>query len=220
MTPMHSDNTKYYWVKDKNPIKNLRIQKSTIFLPPPPFLRFVIQHGRSDGHLCLPLEESKPTSQYKFPVRDLSRGPILGDSKEDLWQLYLANSLPNATETSFGLQSRHLWNPLWSFFSVMCLYSLFLRKFFPGLLNSDTTLPRALARPRAIPRSTKIRGTQCKRVEPQKTGKLIVNDGVPVSVTSPGSAVALNVRSNFYQGGVRQLSNVNSNAVDNDPSLV
>ena len=53
-----------------------------------------------------------------------------------------------------------------------------------------------------------------------KTGKLIVNDGVPVSVTSPGSAVALNVHSNFYLGGVRQLSNVNPNAVDSDPSFV
>ena len=45
-------------------------------------------------------------------------------------------------------------------------------------------------------------------------------DRVPVSVTSPGSAVARNVHSNFYLGGVRQLSNVNPNAVDNDPSFV
>ena len=54
----------------------------------------------------------------------------------------------------------------------------------------------------------------------KKTGNLVVNRGDPVSVTSPGSAVALDVHSNFYLGGVRQLSNVNPNAVDNDPSFV
>ncbi|KAL9962211.1 hypothetical protein ACROYT_G031293 [Oculina patagonica] len=53
-----------------------------------------------------------------------------------------------------------------------------------------------------------------------KTGHLIVNSGVPVNLTSPGSAVALDVHSNFYLGGVRQLSNVNPNALDNDASFV
>ena len=53
-----------------------------------------------------------------------------------------------------------------------------------------------------------------------KTGNLIVNGSAPVDVTSPGSAVALDVHSNFYLGGVRQLSNVNPNAVDNDASFV
>jgi len=53
-----------------------------------------------------------------------------------------------------------------------------------------------------------------------RSGTLIVNSGVPVRVTSPGTDVALDVNSNFYLGGVRKLSNVNPNAVDNDPAFV
>ena len=53
-----------------------------------------------------------------------------------------------------------------------------------------------------------------------RSGNLIVNGGVPVRVTSPGSDVALDVDSNFYLGGVHKLSNVNPNAVDNDPAFV
>lgn len=53
-----------------------------------------------------------------------------------------------------------------------------------------------------------------------RSGNLIVNGSVPVRVTSPGTAVALDVDSNFYLGGVRKLSNVNPNAVDNDPAFV
>ena len=53
-----------------------------------------------------------------------------------------------------------------------------------------------------------------------KNGSLIVNDGDPVAVTSPGIAVALDVHSNFYLGGVRKLSNVNPRAVDNAASSV
>ena len=53
-----------------------------------------------------------------------------------------------------------------------------------------------------------------------KRGDLIVDGGVPVSVTSPGTDVGLNVGSDFYLGGVRKLSNVNPNAVDNDPAFV
>ena len=52
------------------------------------------------------------------------------------------------------------------------------------------------------------------------SGNLIVNGGIPVRVTSPGSDVALDVDSNFYLGGVRKLSNVNPSAVDNDPAFV
>ena len=54
-----------------------------------------------------------------------------------------------------------------------------------------------------------------------RSGNLIVNGGVPVRVKSPGTdAVALNVDSNFYLGGVPKLSNVNPNAMDNDPAFV
>ena len=53
-----------------------------------------------------------------------------------------------------------------------------------------------------------------------RSGNLIVNGGVPVHVTSPGTGVALDVDSNFYLGGVPKLSNVNPNAVDNDPAFV
>lgn len=53
-----------------------------------------------------------------------------------------------------------------------------------------------------------------------RSGTLILNSGVPVRVTSPGTVVALDVNSNFYLGGVRKLSNVNPNAVDNDPAFV
>ena len=53
-----------------------------------------------------------------------------------------------------------------------------------------------------------------------KSGNLIVNGGVLVCVTSPGTDVALDVNSNFYLGGVPKLSNVNPNAVENDPAFV
>ena len=53
-----------------------------------------------------------------------------------------------------------------------------------------------------------------------KSGNLILNGGVPVRVTSPGTDVALDVDSDFYLGGVRKLSNVNPIAVDNDPAFV
>ena len=53
-----------------------------------------------------------------------------------------------------------------------------------------------------------------------QSGNLIVNGGVPVRVTSPSTDVALDVYSNFYLGGVPKLSNVNPNAVDNDPAFV
>ena len=53
-----------------------------------------------------------------------------------------------------------------------------------------------------------------------RSGNLIVNGSVPVRATSPGTAVALDVDSNFHLGGVRKLSNVNPNAVDNDPTFV
>ena len=53
-----------------------------------------------------------------------------------------------------------------------------------------------------------------------RNGNLIVNGGVPVHVTSPGTDVALDVDSNFSLGGVPELSNVNPNAVDNDASFV
>lgn len=47
-----------------------------------------------------------------------------------------------------------------------------------------------------------------------KSGSLTVNSNTPVSVISPGSAVALDVHSKFYLGGVRKLSTVNPKAVD------
>ena len=53
-----------------------------------------------------------------------------------------------------------------------------------------------------------------------RSGNLIVNGGVPVHAMSPGNDVALDVNSNFYLGGVPKLSNVNPNAVDNDPAFV
>ena len=53
-----------------------------------------------------------------------------------------------------------------------------------------------------------------------RSGSMIVNGGVPVRVTSPGTDVALDVDSNFYLGGVPKLSNVNPNAVDNDTAFV
>ena len=53
-----------------------------------------------------------------------------------------------------------------------------------------------------------------------KSGNLILNGGVPVRVTSPGTDMALDVDSDFYLGGVRKLSNVNPIAVDNDPAFV
>ena len=53
-----------------------------------------------------------------------------------------------------------------------------------------------------------------------RSGNLIVNGGVPVRATSPGTDVALDVNSDFYLGGVPELSNVNPNAVDNDPAFV
>lgn len=53
-----------------------------------------------------------------------------------------------------------------------------------------------------------------------KNGNLIVNGGAPVRVTSPGTNVGLDVDSNFYLGGVPELSNVNPNAVGNDPAVV
>lgn len=59
-----------------------------------------------------------------------------------------------------------------------------------------------------------------KAIRNAKNGSLAINDGNPVYVTSPGSAVALDVRSNFYLGGVRKLSNVNPRAVDNAASFV
>lgn len=59
-----------------------------------------------------------------------------------------------------------------------------------------------------------------KAIRNAQNGSLAINDGNPVYVTSPGSAVALDVRSNFYLGGVRKLSNVNPRAVDNAASFV
>ena len=53
-----------------------------------------------------------------------------------------------------------------------------------------------------------------------RSGNLIVSGRVPVRVTSSGTNVALDVNSNFYLGGVPKLSNVNPNAVENDPSFV
>ena len=59
-----------------------------------------------------------------------------------------------------------------------------------------------------------------KAIRNAQNGSLAINDGKPVYVSSPGSAVALDVRSNFYLGGVRKLSNVNPRAVDNAASFV
>ena len=53
-----------------------------------------------------------------------------------------------------------------------------------------------------------------------KLASLSVNSNTPVSVVSPGSAVALDVHSNFYLGGVRKLSAINAKAVDNDLASV
>lgn len=59
-----------------------------------------------------------------------------------------------------------------------------------------------------------------KAIRNARNGSLTINDGNPVYVTSPGSAVALDVRSNFYLGGARKLSNVNPRAVDKAASFV
>ncbi|KAJ7319456.1 Basement membrane-specific heparan sulfate proteoglycan core protein [Desmophyllum pertusum] len=89
-----------------------------------------------------------------------------------------------------------------------------------GLLNCDMTLVRALVRLRSNVTVSVNTWYTVKANRTAETGHLIVNDGSPVSVTSPGSAVALDVNSHFYLGGVRMLSYVNSKAVDNDPSSV
>ncbi|XP_031554735.1 protein eyes shut homolog isoform X2 [Actinia tenebrosa] len=53
----------------------------------------------------------------------------------------------------------------------------------------------------------------------QQTGALKVDDDVAISTTSPGKAVALDASSNFYLGGVPQLSLVNPSAVADVKSL-
>lgn len=53
-----------------------------------------------------------------------------------------------------------------------------------------------------------------------KNASLSLDGNPPVSVVSPGTAVALDVNSNFFLGGVRKLSTVNPNAVDNDPASI
>ncbi|CAH3192107.1 unnamed protein product, partial [Porites evermanni] len=53
-----------------------------------------------------------------------------------------------------------------------------------------------------------------------KSASLSLDGNPPVSVVSPGTAVALDVNSNFFLGGVRKLSTVNPNAVDNDPASI
>ena len=53
-----------------------------------------------------------------------------------------------------------------------------------------------------------------------KNASLSVDGNPPVSVVSPGTAVALDVNSNFFLGGVHKLSTVNPNAVDNDPTSI
>ena len=53
-----------------------------------------------------------------------------------------------------------------------------------------------------------------------KNASLSLDGNPPVSVVSPGTAVALDVNSNFFLGGVRKLSTVNPNAVDNDAASI
>ena len=53
-----------------------------------------------------------------------------------------------------------------------------------------------------------------------KNASLSLDGNPPVSVVSPGTAVALDVNSNFFLGGVRKLSTVNPNAVGNDPASI
>ena len=53
-----------------------------------------------------------------------------------------------------------------------------------------------------------------------KNASLSLDGNPTVSVVSPGTAVALDVNSNFFLGGVRKLSTVNPNAVDNDPASI
>lgn len=48
----------------------------------------------------------------------------------------------------------------------------------------------------------------------EKNATLTVSGDTPVSVKTPGTAVALDIRSNFYLGGVRKLSAINPQAVD------
>ena len=48
----------------------------------------------------------------------------------------------------------------------------------------------------------------------ERNATLNVTGDTPVSVMSPKSAVALDVYSNFYLGGVRKLSAINDKAVD------
>lgn len=52
-----------------------------------------------------------------------------------------------------------------------------------------------------------------------KTGTLKVDSGPVISATSLGDAVALDVSSDFYLGGVPQLSYVNPSAVFDSSSL-
>ena len=52
-----------------------------------------------------------------------------------------------------------------------------------------------------------------------KTGSLKVDSEAVVSGTSPGNAVALDVQSDFYLGGVPQLSSVNPSAIFDSSSL-
>lgn len=48
----------------------------------------------------------------------------------------------------------------------------------------------------------------------EKNATLTVSGDTPVNVKTPGTAVALDIRSNFYLGGVRKLSAINPQAVD------
>ena len=48
----------------------------------------------------------------------------------------------------------------------------------------------------------------------EKNATLTVTGDTPVSIVSPGSAIALDVKSSFYLGGVPSLEAINPNAMD------
>ena len=116
--------------------------------------------------------------------------------------------------------SRGSYNPLGEGFTSLMQLTIFKCFIFPRFVKLRYDLGKGVGEAKSNVTVSVNTWYTVKANRTAETGHLIVNDGSPVSVTSPGSAVALDVNSHFYLGGVRMLSYVNSKAVDNDPSSV